>query len=247
MPKHTVLPKKWRSELPKRLEQLAFPAELHDAFHSAIAVLAKRGDDEINQLAQNLSQSGVNSFSTFSVQGISSAEDVVPDPRTIYVTHTNATIQGVIEPQKLGEEIAVGTLIALSRTCDAVSKANDPASWRSAAQATANARAFAEWTFLLHTLLSDSAQLTKFLPAKFIRAAAKEKIKKDKSIAGKKAPRKELKPHKELVFAHYEQHKSEYKGSVAKAAAAISNAKLVPFVYSTIYTWLGKYVKKAKG
>jgi len=47
------------------------------------------------------------------------------------------------------------------------------------------------------------------------------------------------------VIEYYERHKTEF-GSKVDAAYRIVEQKLVPYKYSTIYTWLDRHIRKIK-
>ncbi len=50
---------------------------------------------------------------------------------------------------------------------------------------------------------------------------------------------------KATVIDYYERHKTEF-GSKADAAYRIFEQKLVPYKYSTIYTWLDRHIRRIK-
>jgi hypothetical protein len=57
--------------------------------------------------------------------------------------------------------------------------------------------------------------------------------------------REQSRVSKKLVIEYYERHKSEYANK-ADAAYRIFREKLVPYRYSTIYTWLDEHIRKRR-
>lgn len=239
-----LLPKNWRTTLAPRVSQLPVLG-LSAAFEVAEGILKDRSNVDVQNMADSLLQSIAAGLCKVSGESNSATTSTAIDPRDIYCLYASS-FSAPPRSASIIESLAIGTLSALDRACDAMDVAKSKASWHEATRALAAACAFGEWIYMMSMQVSGAPVLGMPYPKQEVRALVKAKIKKSKSAAAKKGARKSQKPNKELVFAYYEQHKSEFK-SLAHAAEKASGAKLYPeSKYSTIYTWLRLYVKKMK-
>lgn len=236
----SVLPKNWRKTMESQVQKLLIP-ELSDAFDVAEKILKSRSEAEVQNMANDLVQS-----IAARAAGKSSAKGptVVVDPRTIFLLYFDTPISTHPPAQPISESLAIGTLLALVRTCDAVDVGDGESITIEASTSLGNARAFGEWLYLV-SRLNDNADALELLFPRQVRTAAKVKIKLSKAAAAKKGWRPELKPEKQAVFEYYEKHKAEFK-SLADATTKIKNAKITPYLHSTVYSWLRAYVKAKK-
>ncbi len=218
--------------------------ELRIAFDEADNILAGYSEEEVHLIAAELFAWMQGQPSMPPLSNTKSPVDFL-DPRRLYSLMSAAHFGTSIDMAQLRQQMAAATLVALGRVSSAHAAAKNDKSWMEAAAATSSARAFAEWTYMLDTVIPDSDVQSGVIDKTAVRAAAKEKIKKAKSAAAKKGWRKTYKADKEMVIGYYEQHKGGFK-NLSDAANQIYKKNLVPLKHSTIYTWLGKHVKKSK-
>jgi hypothetical protein len=238
----SVLPKNWRKTLEPRVRKLSIP-ELLDAFCAAEQILESRSDVEVQNMAGEL----VQSIAPMTVVANGPALPVCP--RMIYLRYSNSSNSTPPKGLSLLESLAIGTLFALDRACDAMTAAKTKPTWQKACTALASARAFGEWVFMVCMQENGSPYLNKSQNQPEVRAAVKAKIKQAKNLAAKKGWRKKNKPYKQKVFDFYELHKSKFK-STAHAASEVFETQTIGsdegIAFSTVYNWLRAYVKAKK-
>ena len=122
-----ALPKDWRTDLPKRVGKLPFTG-LSGAVGSASAILEGRSDAEVQQFTNGLLQL-IAEYppTTVTLEGVPYVPDV--DPHLIYILHANANLgTGTLAHHLAGglaEHLAIATLLAVARACDAFANAHD--------------------------------------------------------------------------------------------------------------------------
>ena len=74
-------------------------------------------------------------------------------------------------------------------------------------------------------------------------ATMKSSIPKDARAGEEKTSAVVLQDGRATVIDYYEKHKGEFQSKV-DAAYRIYEQRLVPYKYSTIYTWLDRHIRK---
>lgn len=235
------LPKKWRETLALRVDQLQVP-ELNDAFNVAEAILQGRSESEVQKMVEVLWQSIAPATEAKSAGGVPDLTTIALDPRLIYCLYANGSISTPPRSVSIMESLAVGTVAALGRACDAMDVAKTKVSWQEAARVLAAACAFGEWMYMASSFPDNPGALELFFPGQ-VRSAAKKKVSSKASSKSKQGWDKKLAPEKQKVYAAYEAGKPW--PNVKAATDKIHGDQVTTAVmYEKLYKWLLKYEKR---
>ena len=231
----SLVPKNWRQALEPRVQKLSIP-DLDEAFGVVESILEGRSDAEVESMTNQLVQS-----IAANAAGKSRAKTptVVVDPRTIYRLYTDTKVLIPLPTPTISESLAIGTLLALVRTCDAVDVANGNAMTMEASTALANVRAFGEWMYFVSRIKSNAEELELLFPRQ-VRKAAKKNVSAKATGKSKAYWDTKLGPEKQKVIAAYEAGKPWT--NVKEAAEKIhANQITTAIMYDKLYKWLLAY------
>lgn len=230
----SLLPKSWRKTLGPRVQKLSIP-DLEDALGAAEQILESRLGDEVQNMANDL----VKLIAAKSGKSSAETPTVVVDPRTIYRLYTNTQVLIPLPTPTISESLAIGTLLALFRTCYAVEVAKGKAMTMEASTALANVRAFGEWMYFVSRIKSNAEALELLFPRQ-VRKAAKKKVSAKATGKSKTYWDTKLGPEKQKVIAAYEAGKPWT--NVKEAAEKIhANQITTAIMYDRLYKWLLAY------
>lgn len=230
----SLVPKNWRKTLEARLQKLSIP-ELFDAFWSAEQILESRSDAEVLNMANEL----VQSIAPMTVVANGPALPIFP--RMIYHRYSDNLNSTPPKGLSLLESLAIGTLFALDRACDAMTAAKTKPTWQEVCTALASTQAFDEWLYFVSRLKSDADALELLFPRQ-VRKAVKKKVSAKASGKSKAYWDSKLAPVKKKVIEAYEDGKP-WTNTLEAAVEIAANVVTEGVQEDKLYKWLLAYVK----